>query len=53
MKPVVRQKLAGDLARIFTARCVAETAAAVGVTVFEDHLWFEYQGRYGEAFDER
>ena len=52
MEPVVRQKLAGDLARIFTAQCLAATAAAVGVTVYDNHLWFEYQGRYGEAFDE-
>ncbi len=52
MELVVRHKLADALARTFTAQCVAKTATEVGVRVFEDHLWFEYRGRYGEAIDE-
>ena len=48
----VRHRRADGLARKFTADCVAAAAATVGVEVYEGHLWFEYRGRYGEAFDE-
>lgn len=52
VEPAVRRRLADDLLRAFTAQCVARTAATVGVMVFDDHLWFEYRGRYGEAVHE-
>jgi len=49
VEQVVRRELADELSRAFTRRCVEKAADRVGVTVFSDHLWFEYQGRYGEA----
>jgi hypothetical protein len=44
----VRRRLASELAREFASECVAAAATSVGVRVFEDHLWFDYDGRYGE-----
>jgi parvulin-like peptidyl-prolyl isomerase len=52
IEPVVRRELADELSRDFTRRCVAQTADAVGVEMYEDHLWFAYRGRYGEAKDD-
>ncbi len=49
IEPMVRRELADELSGDFTRRCVAQTAKTMGVTVYEDHLWFSYNGRYGEA----
>jgi parvulin-like peptidyl-prolyl isomerase len=43
----VRRELADDIDRDFVRRCVERTADEVGVVVFQDHLWFRYEGRYG------
>lgn len=47
--PVVRRALVDDLARAHVRRCVDENQAKVGVTVYGQHLWFQYEGRYGTA----
>ena len=52
IEPVVQYELADELSRNFTRRCVAQTADTIGVEVHEDHLWFSYTGRYGEATDD-
>jgi hypothetical protein len=49
----VKRELADRQALDFTRRCVAETADTVGVEVYDDHLWFSYRGRYGEATDDQ
>ena len=49
----VKRELADRQALDFTRRCVAETADVVGVEVYDDHLWFSYRGRYGEATDDQ
>jgi parvulin-like peptidyl-prolyl isomerase len=52
IEPEVRRELSDELTREFTQRCVARTAQETGVEVYQDHLWFEYRGRYGEASNE-
>lgn len=47
LEPVVRRALNDELARAHVRRCVDEHRASVGVTVYTDHLWFRYEGRYG------
>lgn len=42
-----RRDLSEAYARDFSRACVDGLAADVGVTMFPDHLWFEYEGRYG------
>ncbi len=42
-----RRDLSEVYARDFARECVDRLAATVGVTMFRDHLWFEYEGRYG------
>jgi parvulin-like peptidyl-prolyl isomerase len=49
LEPVVRRALADELARGHVRRCVDETRSRVGVTVYRRHLWFQYEGRYGES----
>jgi hypothetical protein len=44
----VRQAVTESFARDFTDECVDRLAMEVGVTVFPDHLWFSYDGKYGE-----
>jgi hypothetical protein len=48
----VKRELADQLSRDFTRRCVASTAQKVGVAVYPENLWFDYQGRYGESADD-
>jgi parvulin-like peptidyl-prolyl isomerase len=43
----VRRDLSEGFAREFARECVDGLAAMVGVTMFRDHLWFQYEGRYG------
>ena len=45
--PVVRRALIDELARAHVRQCVDENRAKVGVTVHDQHLWFQYEGRYG------
>jgi parvulin-like peptidyl-prolyl isomerase len=45
----VKRELADQLSRDFTRKCVASTAIKVGVAVYPENLWFDYQGRYGES----
>jgi hypothetical protein len=42
-----RRDLSEGYARDFARECVVGLAATVGVTMFRDHLWFQYEGRYG------
>jgi len=49
LEPVVRRALTDELAREHVRRCVDETRSRVGVTVYRRHLWFQYEGRYGES----
>jgi hypothetical protein len=42
-----RRDLSESFAREFARDCVEGLAATVGVTMFRDHLWFQYEGRYG------
>lgn len=46
------RKVSESFAREFTDDCVERLSAEVGVTVFSEHLWFPYQGKYGEATHE-
>ncbi len=43
----VRRELGESAAREFTRACIERHAAEVGVSVFPEHLWFRYSGRYG------
>jgi hypothetical protein len=45
----VRSELAQHGARQHTRQCVDRLSADVGVEVFDDHLWFEYSGKYSEG----
>jgi peptidyl-prolyl cis-trans isomerase D len=45
----VRSDLAENRARDVTRECVEKLAGEVGVVLYRDHLWFRYQGRYGES----
>jgi hypothetical protein len=51
VEPQVRRELAETHARAFTRQCVARLSHEVGVRVFPDHLWFEYEGKYVEEQD--
>lgn len=42
----VTRELTEDFSRDFTRECVDRLAGEVGVAVFRDHLWFQYEGRY-------
>lgn len=42
-----RRDLVESHARDFARECVDGLAAEVGVTMFRDRLWFQYDGRYG------
>ena len=42
-----RRDLSEGFAREFARECVDGLAATVGVTMYRDHLWFQYEGRYG------
>jgi parvulin-like peptidyl-prolyl isomerase len=44
-----RRDLGERHSRDFARACVEGLAAEVGVTMFQDHLWFRYEGRYGGA----
>jgi parvulin-like peptidyl-prolyl isomerase len=48
----VRHRLTEERARDFTRECVDRLAVEVGVTLIREHLWFRYEGRYGETDDE-
>jgi parvulin-like peptidyl-prolyl isomerase len=56
-RDAVRQQLVRRLRqeaeRRAFGRCLETLAAELGVDVFEQHLWFRYDGRYVEASDER
>jgi parvulin-like peptidyl-prolyl isomerase len=49
LEPAVRRSLTDELARAHVRQCVDENQAKVGVTVYGQHLWFHYEGRYGTA----
>jgi parvulin-like peptidyl-prolyl isomerase len=44
-----RRELEEQLRREFVVECVAGHARELGVTVYPEHLWFEYAGRYVEG----
>jgi hypothetical protein len=44
-----RRELEERARREFVAACIARRSREVGVTVYPDHLWFEYTGRYVEG----
>lgn len=47
------QALTRELRRTFLTDCTHRLASDLGVTVFPEHLWFDYRGRYAEAHDAR
>jgi hypothetical protein len=52
VESAVKLELADQLSRAFTRRCIVSTAERIGVAVFPDNLWFEYEGRYGGSANE-
>ena len=47
----VRDELARSSEREHTRRCVRRLAAEIGVEVLPEHLWYAYDGRYGDSED--
>lgn len=47
LEPAVRRELAIRAAGESTRACLERLAGEVGVRVYPDHLWFNYDGRYG------
>jgi hypothetical protein len=46
-----RRELEEQAWRDFVTACIAGRARELGVTVYPEHLWFEYAGRYVEGAD--
>ncbi len=46
VETAARRELTESFSRDYTRECVDRLADEVGVTVFRDHLWFRYEGRY-------
>jgi parvulin-like peptidyl-prolyl isomerase len=42
-----RNELTEESVRAFTRECVERLGTEIGVVVYGDHLWFEYEGWYG------
>jgi peptidyl-prolyl cis-trans isomerase D len=44
-----RRELEQRMRREFVVECIARHARELGVTVYPEHLWFDYGGRYAEG----
>ncbi len=49
----VRRELGQSHVRAEIQQCIEGLAAQVGVEVYRQHLWFEYDGRYAEGSNDR